>query len=94
MVDEDGRQWREAGAYWVTDEYFQVTDWPAPDHKPKTIAMRRDGWFGPNHDYEGQDGWADWPRRFNAHPMQNKWMFTEATHWMPIPEGPQLPAKP
>jgi hypothetical protein len=81
LVDETGRGWREADAYWVEcahddDEIGGVwTD------------RKRAGWFAPNHDYDGAPGFCDAPKRLRGKPPKLTW--TEATHWMPTPEGPE-----
>lgn len=88
MVDEEGRGWREPDAYWV----FGLSDERtvcAPDGSCRTERVVRDGWFAPGHDYDNMPGFCDVPRHFNPHPRQNREIFTEATHWMPLPEPPQ-----
>ena len=87
MVDKTGPAYREADAYYVTDHPDDVMTF-ATDGTMQSVRVKRDGWFGPNHDYDGQDGWADEPVRFNAHPAQNRWIGCQPTHWMPRPEGP------
>jgi hypothetical protein len=88
IAGDGGAQWRETDAYYVTDR-----DWERVEYKPDGsyayVTSRRDGWWAPNHDYDGADGWCDSPRRFNPHPMQKKWVFEEATHWMPLPPPPE-----
>lgn len=75
MINNDGRSYREADAYWVDDR----------DVDPYGNRGKRSGWFGPNHDYEGMDGWADDP----AHPDRlGNIRFTSPTHWGPLPAPP------
>jgi len=87
MLDQDGRGWREAGAYWVED-YPDDSIFYASDGSYHRQSCRRGGWMAPNHDYDGADGLADEPKWFNAHPLQNKWFWKLPTHWMPLPEPP------
>ena len=89
MTDSSGGAWREANAYWVEDECDTFHEWPAPYHKPVIRYIHRSGWFAPNHDYEGQDGFADNPRRFVDHPLNKRWVFTEPTHWRTLPDPPE-----
>jgi hypothetical protein len=87
MTDEDGGGWREADAYFVRnrdDEEIVYDD----KGGYRTNYVKRDGWYAPNHDYDGADGFCDCPRYFNPHPRQNRDVFTEATHWMPLPSPP------
>jgi hypothetical protein len=94
MIDQDGRRWRETDAFFVTDRSYFLHEWlPATDGsrwgKFKTLpAIKRDGWWAPNHDYDGESGWCDEPKWFNAHPQQNKWQFKTPTHWISLPEPP------
>ena len=90
MVDESGKGWREADAYWVTNRADEQSRY-LPDGTWERAHVRRDGWWAPNHDYDGADGFCDQPRFFNAHPRQQRWVFTEATHWMPAPLPPAQP---
>lgn len=76
LVDESGEGWREAGAYWVADEKL--------DHY-NSRSGSRDGWFAPNHDYDGMDGWCDQPEWTHR---DGRIFFKKATHWMPIPAPP------
>lgn len=86
MVDQDGGAWRETDAYYVRDreERFYEVDAAGV---PRAVVRRRDGWWAPNHDYDGADGFCDEPRRFNECER-----FSEPTHWMPIP-APPLPVQ-
>lgn len=77
IVNQDGRGWREADAYWVDD---------APVNYYGGSGERRSGWFGPNHDYEGEDGWADEPGYANM--VTGVIFFYMPTHWMPLPAPP------
>lgn len=94
MVDETGKGWREASAYYVTGREDYEAVWDA-EHGRYSIknrrAFNRDGWWAPNHDYDNQDGWCDLPRRFNRHPLVRCVQFKLPTHWMPLPSAP--PAK-
>lgn len=87
MVDETGRGFRQADAYYVLDAYDSAIRYDAEQRR--WVGGRRDGWWAPNHDYDGQDCFCDKVRTFNSHPMQQKWIFTEPTHWMPLPEPPK-----
>jgi len=89
VVDEEGREWREADAYFVKDAWDNQYRYDAPSGRLKSTSVKRDGWFAPNHDYDGADGWCDCPEWFNDHPNQQKLLFTRPTHWMPIPDGPE-----
>lgn len=84
MVDQDGKGYREANAYWVTDRGEEIGSYENGQIVIKTI--RRDGWFGENHDYEGADGWADQPKRLGGRPERETWILP--THWMPLPPPP------
>lgn len=87
VVDETGEGWREPSAYFVKDVLWERYEYAA-DGSYKQVSSRRDGWFAPNHDYDGMDGWCDFPRSFNEHPNQRKWQFKTPTHWMPLPAPP------
>lgn len=88
MVSDDRPEgYREADAYWVEDAGYDECRY-TPSGKVIRENIRRSGWWAPNHDYEGADGWADMPRWFNEHPRQKKWMYVEATRWMPLPNPP------
>lgn len=76
LVNADGEGWREADAYWVTDKNVDPYD---------SRRGRRDGWFAPNHDYDGMDGWCDYPMSTNR---DGKVYFRKAIYWMPIPLPP------
>lgn len=86
LVDQDGRGWRVTDAYFMRNQTDSLYDFKE-DGSCTRRTFQRDGWFVPYHDYE-DPGFCDEPRHFNAHPMQNRWVFTEATHWMPIPPPP------
>lgn len=94
MVNERGEGWREANAYYVVDrqdsrsEFCEVRNCYVPANQ---IYFKRCGWFAPNHDYEGMDGWCDFPETFNKHPSISKTLFKKATHWMPLPTPPEQP---
>jgi hypothetical protein len=77
LVDEKGDGHREPDAYWVTDRY--VDDY-------RRSRGKRDGWFAPNNDYDGMDGWCDQPPTANTH--TGVVYFTQPTHWMPPPPPP------
>ena len=77
VVNQDGYGWRETNAYWVTNTLESMYS---------GSSRRRDGWFAPNHDYDGQDGWCDSPVWVNK--CDGKQYFERATHWMPVPAGP------
>ncbi len=87
MIEEGGNGWRESDAYYVTDRSWQRVDYK-PDGSYSYVDARRDGWWAPNHDYDGAPGWCDCPRWFNEHPMQRKWVSITPTHWMPQPSPP------
>ena len=90
MVNEAGYQWREPDAYFVRDYRHETcAGWDAATRRRRCVMVTRDGWWAPNHDYDGADGPCEVPRFFNDHPAQNKWMFSEPTHWMPLPEPPK-----
>ena len=91
MVDESGRQWREADAYFVTATLEEGSRFTA-EGKALSHCVVRDGWWAPNHDYDGADGWCDTPRWFNEHPRQRRWIEVKATHYMPIPAAPAIDA--
>jgi hypothetical protein len=99
MIDETGREWREANAYFLKDGIYEVYVWnPAGGFGEGGFERsgygKRDGWQAPGHDYDGQDGWCDQPEYFNPHPRQNKVVFTKPTHWRPQPSPPpSAPAK-
>ena len=88
MVDQDGKGWRETNARYVRN---YRDDWIVYDgdgghhyeHGP------RDGWFAPNHDYDGQDGFCDQPVRQYGRPLRDTWI--KPTHWMPLPDPPTNP---
>lgn len=88
MVDEGGQSFREAGAYWVVGARERQVRY-RPDGTLVELYIKRDGWFAPNHDYDGDDGFADIPRWFNEHPNQMRWVGRSPTHWMPLPEPPK-----
>ena len=87
MTDESGGGWREPDAYYVTDREETVIQY-AEDGSYARVSRRRDGWWAPNHDYDGDDGWCDVPEHFNPHPNQRKTFYTRPTHWMPRPVAP------
>lgn len=84
VVDESGKGWREADAYWVTDRYEEYTDYETGSGRQMTVC--RDGWFAPGHDYDG-DGFCDQPVRLYGRPLAPTWI--KPTHWQPLPEPPQ-----
>jgi len=77
MIDEKGKGWREVNAYFVTGKMSDRHD---------DVSAIRDGWFAPNHDYDGQDGWCDMPLSFNQRTGVTE--FITPTHWRPLPEAP------
>ncbi len=79
MVDEDGRGCRVADAYWVASAEDRQIHY-AEDGSHSFVNVTRSGWFAPYHDYE-DDGFCDYPKRFNAHPNQRKWIWRQPTHW-------------
>lgn len=88
MVSESGESYREANAYFVTGKSDEKIVWD----KNETFTrerIHRDGWWAPNHDYDGEDGWADQPVYYSHHPRSKRWVGTTATHWMPLPEAPE-----
>ena len=87
MVDQDGKGWREADAYYVKNGSGRRTVWDDSGSYQQESFIR-DGWFAPNHDYDGAAGWADEPKHFNNHPRQKKWLWTLPTHWMLAPSPP------
>ena len=87
MVDEAGEGKRIPNAYWV-ENYSDSWTVYAEDGSHKTEWIKRDGWFAPGFDYDGQDGFCDYPKRYNAHPRQQKWIWSLPTHWMPLPAPP------
>lgn len=87
VVDQDDARRRVTDAYWVTDRPFHYQEY-SRDRSYRMVSFNRDGWFAPNQDYDGAPGWCDFPRIFNAHPAQNREIFTEPTHWMPAPSPP------
>jgi hypothetical protein len=90
MIDETGRGWREPDAYYVTNRTESTFEFDA-NGAYREVRRVRDGWWAPNHDYDGQDGWCDVPRHYNEHPKQGRWIFTEPTHWMLPPTPPSTP---
>lgn len=80
IVNQDGKGWRVTDAYYVLDHYIDPG---------MTSDGKRDGWRAPNHGWDGDFGWCDDPYHFNGHPRVNKWIFSEPTHWMPLPEPPK-----
>ncbi len=90
IIDQDGDGWREADAYYVSQCDYEVWDYdPAMGRLYRKGYQERDGWFAPNHAYDGADGWCDQPEFYNAHPRQMRTFFKKATHWMPLPEPPK-----
>lgn len=87
LVDQDGDGERVTDAYWVTNAHWVPRFLNEDGSKPS--ASKRDGWFAPYHDYE-MDGWCDNPPEFNHHPRHKRVWFTKATHWMPLPEPPDV----
>lgn len=87
MVAESGASWRETDAYFVTDRENDIHRYSMAGEIQRS-AIRRDGWWAPNHDYDGADGWCDEPEWFNEHPRQRKLIFTKPTHWMHLPPPP------
>jgi hypothetical protein len=85
--NEEGEGWREESAYWVTNELYMRYEYK--DGVTHKSWVYRDGWFAPNHDYDGGDGFCDEPRWYNAHPRYMKFESITATHWMPLPEPPK-----
>lgn len=90
LVDETGKGWREPDAYYVRD-----TDWRtlvfSEDGSYKEVSSTRDGWWAPNHDYDGDPGWCDAPRLFSH--FRNRWEFKTPTHWRPLPPPPHIAAQ-
>ena len=86
MVDERGNCWREPDAYFVRcrEELFSTYSGGARYYE----RQERDGWFAPNHDYDGQDGFCDRPPRFYGIPKVET--FKTPTHWMPLPDPPAI----
>jgi hypothetical protein len=76
VADQDGDGRREADAYWVKDRAVDPYD---------STKGCRDGWWAPNHDYDGADGWA-MHRPYTD--RTGKEYFERATHWMPRPPPP------
>ena len=88
LIDEDGRAWRETDVRWV--EAYQESFYEyAPDGSYKLSYRKRDGWWSYNHGYGGEGDFVDVPRHYNPHPRQRREIYSEATHWMPLPEPPQ-----
>lgn len=88
LVDQDGNGWRETNARFVTNYPDTLHEWDEQSQRLKETAITRDGWFAPNHDYDGEDGWCDQQPWLNNHPKQQKIHFKAPTHWMPIPTPP------
>lgn len=86
MVDESGRGWREANAYWVSNRTDSYDDYETGAHR--RLHVLRDGWYAPNHDYDGEDGFCDQPVRRYGRPPKPTWITP--THWMPLPEPPNI----
>jgi hypothetical protein len=80
MVDQDGKGYREPAACWVTRR--RDTRW----NGKRYVGFYRDGWWGPNHDYDGEHGWADEPGYTNQ--VNGKQVWVRPTHWMPMPAPP------
>ena len=90
-IDADGAGWREPNAYYVKNQPYDevVFDDKLGYVTWRSLGARRDGWWAPNHDYDGMDGFCDCPEFFNKHPKQMKLVFIKATHWMPLPTPPK-----
>jgi hypothetical protein len=87
MVDESGRGFRVTDARWAVgcwDEFYEE----AASGGSRRVGKERDGWMAEGYGYPGERGFCDVPRHFNDNPAVNKWIFTEATHWMPPPDPP------
>lgn len=71
---------REANAYWVSNE-----------HRDRLNIRSRvtNGWWGPNHFYEGDNGWivAEDDKPVTA--IDGRVWSKKATHWMPLPDPPK-----
>ena len=87
MVDEKGAAWRVTDAYWVENRLDELRT-PTPSGRWEFKKVARDGWFAPHYDYDA-DGFCDVPKTFD--PNNNGWLFTTATHWMPLPKPPVQP---
>jgi hypothetical protein len=90
MIDQDGDQWRETDAYYVTAREYEIPHW---DEHAGSWALRgqivkRDGWWAPNHDYDGADGWCEELEYYNPHPMHRKTVFKKPVGWQPLPPPP------
>lgn len=91
IVDQDGRGERVCNARWYNSWSDTTIEWNHDWTRFKHKYSERPGWVAPGFDYDGEMGLADRPRFFNAHPTQNRWLFREATHWMPLPPPPVTP---
>lgn len=89
VVDQDDPKGRRIpNAYWVKDRGEGINEYDAAGNYKGQKWRKRDGWFAPGFDYDGEDGFCDFPRHFNDHPRQMREVFTEATHWMLPPDPP------
>jgi hypothetical protein len=87
VVDESGDGWRVPDAWYVQDYDYSMIEF-SEDGSYVRKHFKRDGWYAQNHDYDNSPGWCDVPRHFNPHPKQRREVFTEPTHWMPLPPPP------
>lgn len=93
MVDEDGNGWRVPDAWFVKNTFDAVKTYTA-DGKYHYESRKRSGWFAEGYDYGSSAGWCDSPRRYDARPFQEKWVFQEPIHWQPLPAPPASPDQP
>ena len=83
VVNNNGEGWREADAYYVTGRDWGVWSNDASGRPSSRLTPNQNGWWAPNHDYDGDDGWCATPDA-----LLGGTYYEIATHWMPLPPPP------